>query len=115
MQHTTLASEAPCLHCRAPLLYAWDEGVLVRADRAPLAVSAAYRAIGRGREVYVLTHGGNLIREDARRLGTLRLMRSRHLAHDCPRRPAAPAGENQQLELFGPGTVRPPAQTGGLW
>jgi hypothetical protein len=102
MQHTTLISEAPCLHCRTPLLYAWDEGLLVRADAREIDLPTANTLRFRGRHVYVRTHGGNLIHETLQRVGTLRLLRSRHVEHDCPRKPDL-------------GHVRPRAQQGGLW
>lgn len=99
MQHTTRASEAPCRHCRRSLLYAWDEGLLVRADAAPIEkpVAAALRAAGRN--VYALTEGGNLVRETTHRYGSLRLVASRHAEHVCPRPPAP----------------RPPTTQGELW
>lgn len=113
MQHTTLASEAPCLHCRIPLLYAWDEGLLVRAEARPLDLAVAHALRRAGRNVYVRTHGDNLIHETLGRVGTLRLVRSRHVEHECPRKAQA-AAAGQQLELDLP-TVHPRAQQGGLW
>lgn len=100
MQHTTTASEAPCQQCRRQLLYAWDEGLLVRADAAPLdpPVAAALRVAGR--DVYALTEGGNLIRETVYRHGSLRLVRTRHAAHVCPRARRLEFDPPAQLELF---------------
>lgn len=114
MQHTTLASEAPCLHCRVPLLYAWDEGLLVRAEARPLDLAVAHALRRAGRNVYVRTHGDNLIHETPQRVGTLRLVRSRHVEHLCPRVSDSVRPVGRQLE-FDLGDVRPRAQQGGLW
>lgn len=111
LQHTTAASEAPCRRCRRPLLYAWDEGRLVRADAPALdaAVVAALR--GAGRRVFVLTAGRHLVHETAERVGTLRLAQSRHVEHACPQAPVTGAGA-AQLEMFPADSVRPPARRG---
>jgi hypothetical protein len=86
MQHTTAVSEAACRHCGRPLLYAWDEGLLIRADAEELADAVAAGLRAAGLPVYVRTHGGNLIHETPERAGTLRLARSRHVEHRCSRR-----------------------------
>lgn len=83
MQHTTAASEAPCRRCRMPLLYAWDEGLLVRADAGPLDAVVAAVLRGAGCHVYALTIGRHLVLEDATRVGSLRYVVSRHAAHAC--------------------------------
>ena len=100
MQHTTRASEAPCRGCRRPLLYAWDEGLLVKADAVALdeAVAAALR--GAGRSVYALTHGRHLVLETPRRAGTLRLVISRHARHVCTAVENHAPLVQKQLELF---------------
>lgn len=105
-----MASEAPCQHCRRPLLYAWDEGLRVRADATALDNAVAEALRGAGRRVYVLTDGLNLVHETTERAGTLRLVRSRHVEHACRRRPReyAPA-VHEQLEMFDHESVRPPA------
>lgn len=88
MQHTTLSSEAPCRRCRRPLIYAWDEGLLVRVDADELDAVVAGAARAAGLEVYAHTCGGHLIREDAYRAGSLRLVTSRHLTHQCAEKTA---------------------------
>jgi hypothetical protein len=100
VQHTTFASEAPCRHCRRPLIYAWDEGLLVRADKAPLDPLVASLLRGSGRRVYVLTDGGNLVYEPSERVGTLRLARSRHAEHVCRQRPSTPVRKHEQLAMI---------------
>lgn len=115
MQHTTLASEAPCWHCRRPLIYAWDEGLLVRADRAPLDAVVATLLRDSGRRVYVLTHGGNLVHESPERVGALRLARTRHAEHVCSRAPATSVRKPRQLEMISRHSVSPPTrQIGGM-
>lgn len=106
--HSTTASEAPCQHCRRPLLYAWDEGLRVRVDAAALdeAVAAALREAGR--RVYALMYGRNLVLETVERAGSLRLVVSRHAEHVC-RQQCAPIVQ-EQLELFDHDSVRPPAR-----
>ncbi len=99
MQYTTRASEAPCRHCRRPLIYAWDDGLLVRADAAPLHAVVAAALRDAGRRIYACTDGGNLVYEPVERAGTLRLVRTRHAEHIC-RRPPATAEPGQQLGLF---------------
>lgn len=117
MQHTTTASEAPCRHCRRPLLYAWDEGLLVRADVVELdpAVAAALRAAGR--RVYARTDGGHLVLETLGRVGTLRLLRSRHAEHVCSRMRdrdgSAPMSVDSDPGLFDLDSVRPPRRWSG--
>lgn len=107
--HSTTASEAPCQHCRRPLLYAWDEGLRVRVDAAVLdaAVAGALREVGR--RVYALTYGRNLVHETAERAGTLRLVISRHVEHACPAGEKLAQPVQKQLELFDHESVRPPA------
>jgi hypothetical protein len=100
VQHTTRASEAPCRGCRRPLLYAWDEGLLVKADAVELddVVAAALR--GAGHRVYALTHGRHLVLETPRRAGTLRLVLSRHARHVCTAPEKRALLVQEQLELF---------------
>lgn len=108
--HSTTASEAPCQQCRRPLLYAWDEGLRVRVDAAPLdeVVAAALREAGR--RVYALSYGRNLVHETPERAGSLRLILSRHAEHVCrlQAQQCAPTVQ-KQLELFDHESVRPPA------
>jgi len=114
--YSTRASEAPCTACRRLLVHGWDEGLAVRAEavRIDLVVADALRALGRA--VYVVTEGGWIIRETTDRAGTLRLVRSRHAEHICPRRPAVVAPAHEQLELVDLGSVHPPAHgNGGMW
>lgn len=96
MQHTTDASQAPCRHCRRRLLYAWDEGLRVRADATPLdpVVTAALRSAGV--RVYALTLGGHLVWETAVQVGQLRHVVSRHAEHVCVRAPV----RHDQRRLF---------------
>jgi hypothetical protein len=111
VQHTTTASDAPCRHCHRPLIYAWDEGLLVRADATPLDAVVAAELRRAGRRVYALTEGRNLVYETQERAGTLRLVRSRHAEHVCRRRPVA-APRSEQLAIF---EVRPPVhRIGGM-
>lgn len=114
--YSTAASEAPCRHCRRPLLHAWDEGLLVRADAAAIdePVAAVLRDLGRA--VYVLTAGRSLVRETAERVGSLRNVTSRHAAHECPAEPKSLPVRYEKLELFDLDSVRPPSRgTGGMW
>lgn len=114
MQYTTIASDAPCRHCRRPLLYAWDEGLLVRADAAALHAVVAVELRRTGHRVYALTEGRNLVYETVERAGTLRLVQSRHAEHVCRRSPPV-ASKPQQLAIFELDTVRPPAhRIGGM-
>lgn len=113
--HSTIASEAPCRRCRRPLWHAWDDGLLVRADALPLDTAVAVALREAGRLIYVHTLGGHLVRETREKYGSLRLVRTRHLEHLCPR--PLPAGSRfENLELFDLESVRPPARrNGGLW
>lgn len=115
MQHSTTVSEAPCLHCRRQLLYAWDDGLLVRADALPLAPPVAHELRRAGRRVYVRTDGGHLVLETLSRIGTLRLVRSWHAVHICPAVPADRTRTTARQLEFDLGDVRPPARQGGLW
>lgn len=99
MQHTTTASRAPCRHCRRPLLYAWDEGLIVRADAVELDPVVAGALRGAGRYVYALTLGRYLVLETPTRAGSLRMVVSRHAEHVC-RRPAVRDDRRGQLGLF---------------
>lgn len=83
MQHTTTASYAACRHCRRSLIYAWDEGLLVRADANPLDDVVSRGLRNAGRHVYALTRGRYLILETADRVGALRMVVSRHAEHVC--------------------------------
>lgn len=94
--YSTTASEAPCQHCRRPLIYAWDEGLRVRVDALALDEVVATALREAGRRVYVLTDGRNLVHETAERAGTLRLVRTRHAEHICPRQ-GRPAPLHEQL------------------
>lgn len=105
-QYTTTASEAPCRHCRRPLIYAWDEGLLVRVDALALDAVVAAALRDAGRRVYAYTEGRHLVHETAQRAGTLRLVRSRHAEHRCAKRPAVPAPA-EQVALF---EIDPPPQ-----
>lgn len=115
MQYTTRASEAPCRHCRRPLIYAWDDGVLVRADALALDPVVASALREAGRRVYALTEGRNLVYEPSERAGTLRLVSTRHAEHECRRPPAPPRRPAEQLTMFDVQSVRPPAhRIGGM-
>jgi hypothetical protein len=90
------------------LLYAWDEGVLVKANREAVDLPVANALRAAGRVVYVLTEGRWLVRETAERAGTLRLVASRHPEHVCPSEPVSAPVVHKQLEIFDHGT-------GGSW
>lgn len=107
VQYTTRASEAPCRQCRSGLLYAWDDGRLVRADAKPLDEGVAAALRGAGYVVFALTYGRNLVHETPERHGHLRLVLSRHSAHVCRQQQCAPRVQ-KQLELFDHESVRPP-------
>lgn len=111
--HSTIASEAPCRRCRRPLWHAWDDGLLVRADAYALDAAVAVALRESGRLIYVLTEGGHLVRETREKYGSLRLARSRHLEHLCPRVPADHT-RTTQLGLFDLESVRS-TTNGGLW
>lgn len=83
MQHTTTASRAPCRRCRRQLLYAWDEGLIVRADAYPLDDVAVVALRAAGRPVYALSWGRHLMLESPERVGSLRHVVSRHADHVC--------------------------------
>jgi hypothetical protein len=114
---STQVSEAPCRHCRRPLIYGWDEGLLVRADALALDELVAAALRDAGRRVYVVTEGRQIIRETADRAGSLRLARSRHAEHLCRAEVTKVAPVVQkQLELFDHESVLPPARgEGGAW
>jgi hypothetical protein len=101
VQHTTTASEAPCRRCGRLLLHAWDEGLIVRADASALAPQVAAALRDMGRRVFARTRGGYLVYEPAERLGSLRMVVSRHAEHLCRGSvPAARTRTARQLTLF---------------
>jgi hypothetical protein len=113
MQHTTTSSETVCRNCRRPLLHAWDEGLLVKADAAPLNEVVADALRDAGARVYARTRAGHLIYESADRIGVLRLVVSRHAEHACRGETALPVRRHRQLELFDHESVHPPARRNG--
>ncbi len=81
--HSTQAS-ITTHHCGRPILNAWDDGLLVRAEPRALTPTAADALHAAGWPLYVLTAGRHLVRLTDERLGGPPYG-ALHAEHRCPR------------------------------
>lgn len=87
---STTASESTCHHCGAATLDAYDEGLHVKVDGAPIgfagspaSVAAELAALVAGAQTYVRTRGGDLVHRTAERISLGRPSGTIHRQHQC--------------------------------
>jgi hypothetical protein len=84
---TTPPAVVTCWRCGRPTIYGLAEGLIARADPAPIDQTGEIRAVIAGRATYTLRRTG-LIQRDAGRRGDDTLAAPVLAAHDCPARPS---------------------------